>query len=649
MRGTDDPAAAMMQEGPAGMKLSIRTKLILAIGIPLLAISLCVIWLDYVRSRDLAIEQTRVNLRSQARAQSARVEATLLGISRLAEQMADVVGATEGTTPHEYRSLLERTVLRHPNILWASLVFHQPVVEPLETMGIYVRREQLGEASLTYASYTDAARQPWVQRALQAGPGWGEPLLGQQGRFVSVYAVPIVRNGRTLGVAAVDVDIEWLREGWQQGKLPGEQIVVVSGEGLFLCHPDAACVFSETTESLAAMQGVDDWQSLGQAMTSGHEGVATLNLQAGRKWAVYTPIASAGWSYASLVSEDRVLQPVYDYLKMEMGILLVAMVLVELVVLGVSVKMTRPIERLARAVGDVGVGDLHTRIDGVETSDEIGEVARAFNKMVDHLQSHVEALSQQTAAREAVESELRIARSIQQSMLPTNGESLPDVPGISLHAVNHPAREVAGDFYDYFATEQGDKLGVLIADVSGKGVPAALFMAVAKTIIRNLARSGELSPAEVLTRANQLLLENNDDNTLMFVTLLFLYYDPSTGDVTYANAGHNRPFVLGPKGQLRQLMPVSGPVLGALERQDYTQFQEALAPCETLVLYTDGVTEAMSPEGVQYGESRLRKLLEQLADCRASEISERVVHEVDTFENHRHGDDITVLALQRRQ
>lgn len=631
------------------MKLSIRTKLILAIGIPLLAISLAVIWLDYVRSRDIAVEQTRVNLRSQARAQSARVDATLLGISRLAEQMADVVAATDGVSPHEYRSLLERTVLRHPNILWAALVFQNPAVETLDTMGIYVQREQSDTASLTYASYADAGQQPWVQRTVQVGPGWGEPVLGEQGRFVSVYAVPIVRDGQVIGAAAVDVNIEWLREGWQQGKLPGEQIVVVSGEGLFLCHPDAACVFSETTESLAAKQGVSDWQSLGQDMTSGREGVATLNLPAGRKWAVYTPIASANWSYASLVSEQAVLQPVYDYLKMEIAILLAALVLVELVVLVVSVKMTRPIERLARAVSEVGVGDLQTRIDDIETSDEIGEVARAFNKMVDHLQAHVEALSQQTAAREAVESELRIARAIQQSMLPTNGESLPDVPGISLHAVNHPAREVAGDFYDYFTTEQGGKLGVLIADVSGKGIPAALFMAVAKTIIRNLARSGELSPAEVLNRANQQLLENNDDSTLMFVTLLFLYYDTSTGEVTYANAGHNRPFILGPTGQLRQLMPVSGPVLGALEQQDYAQFHETLSPGETLVLYTDGVTEAMSPEGVQYGEERLTELLQRLAGSRASELSEQVVYEADTFENHRHGDDITVLALQRQQ
>ncbi|MBS3821912.1 MAG: serine/threonine-protein phosphatase, partial [Phycisphaerae bacterium] len=219
---------------------------------------------------------------------------------------------------------------------------------------------------------------------------------------------------------------------------------------------------------------------------------------------------------------------------------------------------------------------------------------------------------------------------------------------VSLHAVNHPAKEVAGDFYDYFETERPGVLGVLIADVSGKGVPAALFMAVAKTVIRNLARGGDLPPGEVLTRANQLLLENNDDQSLMFVTLFFFYYDTKTGTVTYANAGHNRPFVLSLDGRMRKVDGQSGPLLGALEDRVYAQGEETLQAGEALVMYTDGVTEAMAPEGVQFGEERLVKLLGELAGSDARRLSERIVREVDTFEDHRHGDDITVLAVQRR-
>lgn len=639
-----------MQEGPSGMKCSIRSKLILAIGLPLLVIYLAVIWLDYARSKTLAVEQTRVNLRSQARAQSARVEMALMGISRLADQAADLIASTPGLDEADYQRLLERSILRHPQVHWVGMVLDAPAADR-RRFAAYVRRRVSIPADaplLVTGEYPRGESVDWARRARETGPGWGEPLVNEHKEFVSIYATPIVRQGQAIGAVGVDVDLDWLRSAWQQGKQPGEQIVVVSEAGLFLCHPDEACIRTQTTASLAAMQGVDDWRTLGEAMTAGREGVQTLDLDTGRAWAIYTPIPAADWSYASLVSEARVLRPVYDYLKMEIGILLAALALVEVVVFVVSVRITRPIEKLAKAVGEVDVDDLNAHVIEADSGDEIGEVARAFNKMAVHLNEQVEALSLQTAAREAVESELRVARNIQQSMLPTNGENLPELPGVSLHAVIHPAREVAGDFYDYFTTDQPGKIGVLIADVSGKGVPAALFMAVAKTIIRNLARSGELSPGEVLTRANRLLLENNDDASLMFVTLLFFYYDTATGGVTYANAGHNRPFVLGPGGELRKLNPVSGPVLGALDDQTYGEFQEALSPGEMLVLYTDGVTEAMSPEGVQFGDERLVTLLGELAGQDVRELSERVVHEVDTFENHAHSDDITVLAVQRK-
>ncbi|NBB94734.1 MAG: SpoIIE family protein phosphatase [Planctomycetes bacterium] len=629
------------------MKLSIRSKLILAIGLPLLAVYLGVIWLDYVRTKDVSIAQTQANLRSQARAQSARVEAALVGISRVADHAADVLTAGDEMSREATWKLLERALERTPPILWAGIVLDGNGSGA--GLAPYVRRPSAGvDGGLVEGELPEPTSRDWYRRAVEGGGGWGEPFISDNGRFVSIYSVPVIRDGQPIGAVAVDVDIDWLRRIWQEHRVEDEEVIVVSRQGMFLCHPDETCVMTESTTSMAETHNMPDWRHLGEAMVAGSEGVQTLDTPGERKWAVYSPIDATGWSYAAVVPESRVLAPVYEYLEVEIGILLIALGLVELIVLVVSVTMTRPIQNLARAVGDLGVGDLDAKVAGAESSDEIGEVARAFNKMVDHLNDHVQELSRQTAAREATLSELRVARTIQESMLPVNGENLPNMGSVSLHAVNHPAKEVAGDFYDYFETERPGVLGVLIADVSGKGVPAALFMAVAKTVIRNLARGGDLPPGEVLTRANQLLLENNDDQSLMFVTLFFFYYDTKTGTVTYANAGHNRPFVLSLDGRMRKVDGQSGPLLGALEDRVYAQGEETLQAGEALVMYTDGVTEAMAPEGVQFGEERLVKLLGELAGSDARRLSERIVREVDTFEDHRHGDDITVLAVQRR-
>jgi len=294
------------------------------------------------------------------------------------------------------------------------------------------------------------------------------------------------------------------------------------------------------------------------------------------------------------------------------------------------------------AVRVLGGGDLHSRVGGTHRRDELGELSRAFNGMVRALAHHIEARMREAAARKAVESELQVAREIQASLLPAG---LPDRPELELHATVVPAREVAGDFFDFFYVSE-NVLAIVIADVSGKGVPASIFMAVSRTVIRDHALAG-LAPAEVLNRANHLLAQGNE--RMMFVTIFFAHYDISTGRLVYANAGHNPPCLAGPADGVRSLGSPTGPILGVFENERYTQKQVQLQPGESVVLYTDGVTEAMDAEGRPFRLEHLARILADNPKASPEEICGLVVQSVETHRRHEQQDDVTMLVLRRKQ
>jgi sigma-B regulation protein RsbU (phosphoserine phosphatase) len=208
-----------------------------------------------------------------------------------------------------------------------------------------------------------------------------------------------------------------------------------------------------------------------------------------------------------------------------------------------------------------------------------------------------------------------------------------------------PAKEIAGDFYDFFLLSP-DVLSLLIADVSGKGIPAAMFMAVTRTIIRNLEKEG-MSPAQILDRANELLCEDNPQS--MFVTIFIAHYNTKTGQLLYANGGHNPPYRLSEDGTLHEFECATEPMMGVFEGQEYSDKEVALDPGDYLVLYTDGVTEAHAPDGHMFGEERFENLLHGHASESPEKICKDVLETVDNFQMQHRFDDVTLLILRRNQ
>ena len=242
----------------------------------------------------------------------------------------------------------------------------------------------------------------------------------------------------------------------------------------------------------------------------------------------------------------------------------------------------------------------------------------------------------------ALQQELRVAREMQISILP---QEFPATPNAATHAVMNAAQDVGGDFYDVFHLP-GNRIGVVIADVSGKGVPAALFMMVSRTLVRGHA-VGAMSPREALTQINDLLSQENEKG--MFVTLVFGILDSGSGEFTYANAGHCAPYLVRPGAAPTELPPIWGIALGAAPGLEYRQTSVTLRPGDRVFLYTDGISEAEGTGKELFGERRIEEALESAAGGSPEEINQAVVRAVREFAGgEEQSDDITCLTIAFR-
>jgi sigma-B regulation protein RsbU (phosphoserine phosphatase) len=240
----------------------------------------------------------------------------------------------------------------------------------------------------------------------------------------------------------------------------------------------------------------------------------------------------------------------------------------------------------------------------------------------------------------ALEQELEVASRIQQSTLP---KSYPENPHFEVFAEMIPARQVGGDFYDFFPIGE-DRLAFVIGDVSGKGVPAALFMAVSRTLLKAVALQG-LPPDQCLAYVNQVLRKQGDDG--MFVTVFYGILDVASGEIEYAIGGHNPPYVVSADREPRMLAEPAGVIMGVLPNVPYETGRTVLAPGDLVFLYTDGVTESENDAEEFFSEWRLRALLSSLAGTTARDLAGTVLHEVRAFSGGApRTDDITLLALR---
>ncbi len=281
-------------------------------------------------------------------------------------------------------------------------------------------------------------------------------------------------------------------------------------------------------------------------------------------------------------------------------------------------------------------------ISELKTGDEIETLAKALVKMESDITQYIDNLAKVTAERERISAELDVATQIQKDMLPGIFPPYPECDKFDIYATMNPAKEVGGDFYDFFLIDD-NHLGLVMADVSGKGVPAALFMVISKTLLKNNAQSG-VSPKTVMEAVNRQLCENNDAS--MFVTVWFGILDLSTGKVTAVNAGHEKPLLKRKGGDFEFLRDKHGLMLAAMETSKYTEYEIQLNPGDQLFLYTDGLLEATDASETLYGEERALVSLNSHKDEGLAQFLTNVRKDVDAFVGSApQFDDLTMLIL----
>jgi phosphoserine phosphatase RsbU/P len=631
------------------VRFSIRTKLVLAIGAPLLAVYLGMACCEYQLGKREALGHMESHLTELAARQAAELDGDLSTAEELARTLALLVTSSPALSADQIHTLLRDNLRNNPKVYGMTMAF-EPSAFSADVPGFapyYCRDPRAGLRFVDIAvAFPDYTGLDWYRPAkLHGRPFWTEPYfdtgIGQ--RLMCTYTAPIFRRGEFRGVLTVDVLSEDLLAEIARIKIGSGYCTLISRKGAFISHPDSSLVMRESIFSLADRHGLSELADTGEEMVAGKSGVRRIrDYDTGEpKWMVYAPVESAGWSLAAIIPESEVMTPIYARLVRSLGLLGAGLAVILGIIWLLSARLTRPIARLAAAAERLGRGDLDIGVQGVSGSDELARLAQTFNTMVAELKTNVEGRIREETARREVEAELRAAGEIQASLLP--GMLPPDQErGFVLHAINAPAKMVAGDFYDFFFIDDR-RLALVMADVSGKGIPAAIYMAVTRTKLRDFA-APDKTPAQVITELNRSLAAEND--RCMFVSLVFGYYDMSTGELVYVNAGHNPPCLVRKAGRLDVLDP-TGPLVAPLREATFHDAQCRLEADDLLVLFTDGVTEARLEQGELFGEERLERLLRSSQSSPVADVCRGVIQAASDFTRGNLPDDATVLALRR--
>ncbi len=638
------------------IRLSIRWKLILSIAIPLLGIYLAVLKIGYHELKRTATKQTERYLAEVAAHYAEGINGNMNVVAQTARSMAAFVELQASLNEDELYKILDANVKQNQLIYGASLAFEPYVLDPAqklmapavwrgrEAMGsdITLRRMNVGKEAYNYLE------RPWYSEAKGHGqPVWIGPYddEGAGGVIMATQSVPMKRDGKFLGVAAVEVHLEELQK-WTRSKEFGDLFfAILSPDGRFISHPNPEFIMKKNIFQIAEEEKRPELITFAKQMLSGDKGAARIKHYPYQEDSLflYAPIASTGWVFTAAVPESKVMSPVWTRLTQFSAVMFLSLgVILTILVIGSS-EITRPIRRLSMEFRRVAGGDLEFSGSEKYPSDEIGQLADSFHGMVAALKAYVKALTHETAKTEAVESELRVAREIQASLLPRKFPPFPDHKEFDLHAVNAPARHVAGDFCDFFFVSE-DELALVVADVSGKGIPAAMLMAVARTLVRDTG-DDHLSPGEALTKVDRILSRDNEQG--LFVTLILAYYNVKTGVVRYANAGHPRPYVLNKEGNVRVFGKTTGTVLGAFAEEKYGEGEDTLQAGESLIFFTDGVPEGRNEKDEFWGYARFEDFLKENATASPQAICGRILFRLEEFQSGDLRDDVTVLALRR--
>ena len=513
----------------------------------------------------------------------------------------------------------------------------------------YFRREGvLRSADLTLGD-TPYWQRPWYSEAAEQGRAvWSEPYFDEEGGQVlmTTFSVPVYRldqSGARRLFAVVTADISLAELDQYLGNLRlGEHGYgfMFSRGGTVLSSPQADNVLRHYTDIIANRQQQEVWSQMLAQATAGRTVSRTIPCPSttGSCAIRLDALAITGWPVGVVYSEEEMLAPLKEYQSKVVAVTLLTLSIMCLGVWLIVRKITGPLSMLAAASSAFGEGRLDTPLPSSRGNDEVATLVRSFTAMQADLSSYIDNLEEVTASRSRLEGELAAAREIQMAMLPQGGEARDQGERHGLWAQVRPAKSVGGDLY-YFHRQDG-RLWLAVGDVSDKGVPAALFMARAISLIQ---QQGDTPPDQAMAVLNDALESGND--SCMFVTLFLAVLDLDSGVLEFASGGHTPPVLLR-KGKPTVMAQDDGPALGLAAGLEFPRNRVQLLSGDSLVIYTDGIDEAFNDAAEMCGTVRLLASALCSAALAVDQAGPAIVHAVDSFAGSApQSDDITLMLL----
>ncbi len=511
--------------------------------------------------------------------------------------------------------------------------------------GDSIRTIQGGSDSYQYF-YMD-----WYLMAKLLGrPSWTEPYIDYDApsgtsEMVTSYCEPLVgNNGQVMGVINTSLSLNWLSQLITSVRpYPHSFSMMIGRGGTYLVHPDSTKIIRETIFTHTLEQPDTAITALGHAMQRGEEGMKRMNLYGIESYVFYKPLGHTGCSMAIVCPESDVFSGFNKLRRTVTAIVMVSLLLMLYVFIRVISHELKPLRRLVKGAETIASGQFDAQLPELQRIDEIGQLSHSFADMQQSIVKYMDELQDTTAQKTSIERDIHIASSIQMGMLPTNFPTYPDRDDVQIFASLVPAKEVGGDLFDFYFRDE--KLYFCIGDVSGKGVPASLFMAVTRSIFRTVS-AHETMPDCIVTAMNKTIAEMN--KRYMFVTLFVGVLDLHTGHLHYCNAGHDAPLLVG-QG-ISELPCDSNIPVGFRPQWQYTLQEAQIFPGTTIFLFTDGLTEAMNAvkeqfqmarvndvavQALAHGEQQPRQLIALMTDAVSQFVGDA-----------EQSDDLTMMAIQ---
>jgi sigma-B regulation protein RsbU (phosphoserine phosphatase) len=602
----------------------------------------------FMQSRE-AVRREAINRATQILDNTALHVTGILNRAEVAAKMTEWLVMRHPDKPDSMFVYSEGMLQNNPEYFNCSIAFEPYYFKKYgRYFSAYARRN--GDSIRTIQGGSDAYQyffMDWyLMPQLLDRPCWTEPymdldVMTDTKEMVTSYCQPIKdKEGKMVGVINTGLSLNWLSQTISAVKpYPNSYSIMIGHGGTYFVHPDTTKLLYQTIFTETLEQPDTAKSALGHAMQRGEEGMRQLNVDGQDCYVFYKPLGTTGWSMAIVCPESDIFGGFDSLRRTVMTIVAVGLLLMLVFFIRIITRELKPLQRLAQEAETIASGHFDAKLPDYGRTDEIGQLSQSFGNMQQSLVNYIEELKETTAQKASIESELNVASNIQMSMLPS---VFPDREGLDMYASMTPAKEVGGDLYGYLLT--GDNLYFCLGDVSGKGIPASLFMAQATRLFRTLATQ-QMSPEEICTRMNDAL--SGDENpTNMFVTLFVGLIDLVSGRLRYCNAGHNPPVIGGGElhGEMLQVHP--NVPIGIVPGLVYEGEEIDSIKGRPLFLYTDGLNEAENRDYAQFGDERLLDILRNTHFDSARQVIETLAAEV---ERHRDGaepnDDLTMMCI----